>query len=103
MSSFCCRLHKLFSKNFLKNTIRVSNCFNPDQDRHSVGPGLSPSCLLRLSAYNKSPASKERVNYQLLREELSSGLENCTRPLVFTSGSSVRASGNCHLLARQDE
>ena len=22
------------------------------------------------------------------------GLENCTRPLVFTSGSSVRASGN---------
>ena len=33
----------------------------------------------------------------------SSGLENCTRPLVFTSGSSVRASGNCHLLARQDE
>ena len=35
--------------------------------------------------------------------ENSSGLENCTRPLVFTSGSSVRASGNCHLLARQDE
>ena len=32
-----------------------------------------------------------------------SGLENCTRPLVFTSGSSVRASGNCNLLARQDE
>ena len=33
----------------------------------------------------------------------SAGLENCTRPLVFTSGSSVRASGNYHLLARQDE
>ena len=31
------------------------------------------------------------------------GLENCTHPLVFTSGSSVRASGNCHLLARLDE
>ena len=31
------------------------------------------------------------------------GLENCTRPLVFTSGSLVRASGNCHLLARQYE
>ena len=41
------------------------------------------------SIYGKSP--------------FSSGLENCTRPLVFTSGSSVRASGNCHLLARQDE
>ena len=34
---------------------------------------------------------------------VTAGLENCTRPLVFTSGSSVRASGNCHLLARQDE
>ena len=33
----------------------------------------------------------------------TAGLENCTRPLVFTSESSVRASGNCHLLARQDE
>ena len=31
------------------------------------------------------------------------GLENCTRPLVFTSGSWVRASGNFQLLARQDE
>ena len=34
---------------------------------------------------------------------LTAGLENCTRPLVFTSESSVRVSGNCHLLARQDE
>ena len=34
---------------------------------------------------------------------MAAGLENCTRPLVFTSGSSVRASGNCRLLARQDE
>ena len=39
-------------------------------------------------------------NYTLFSQ---AGLENCTRPLVFTSGSSVRASGNCHLLARQDE
>ena len=31
------------------------------------------------------------------------GLENCTRPLVFTSGSWVRASGNFQLLAQQDE
>ena len=39
-----------------------------------------------------------------LKNQLNkSGLENCTRPLVFTSGSSVRASENCHLLARQDE
>ena len=65
ISRFCCQLHKLFSKIFLKNTIRVSNCFYPDQDRHSVGLGLGPSCLRKLSAYNKSPASKERVNYQL--------------------------------------
>ena len=36
-----------FSKNF-RNTIRVSNSLDPDQDRHSVGPVLVPSCLQRL-------------------------------------------------------
>ena len=31
------------------------------------------------------------------------GLEKSTRPLVFTSESSIRASGNLPWLARQDE
>ena len=32
----------------------VSNCLDPDQDRHSVGPYLGPNCLQRLSVDNKS-------------------------------------------------
>ena len=42
----------------------MSNSFDPDQDRHSVGPDLSPNCLQRLSADVKIAASKERVNAQ---------------------------------------
>ena len=36
-----------FSKNSFRNTIRVSNGFDPD---HSVGPDLGPNSLQRLSA-----------------------------------------------------
>ena len=39
-----------FSKNSIRNTIRVSNGLDPDQDRCSVGPDLDPNCLQRLSA-----------------------------------------------------
>ena len=57
---FFCRLwiyflNKLFQKKkSLRNTIRVSNSLDPDQDRRFVGPGLDPNCLQRLSADNKS-------------------------------------------------
>ena len=48
-----------FSKNSFRNTIRVSNGLDPDQDRHSVGPDLGPNCLQRKSADDKSgPAGK---------------------------------------------
>ena len=43
-----------FSKKSLRNTIRVSNSLDPDQDRLYVGPDLDPNCLQRLSAENKS-------------------------------------------------
>ena len=33
-----------------RNSFRVSNSMDPDQDRHSVGPDLGPNCLQRLSA-----------------------------------------------------
>ena len=39
-----------FSKNYFRNTNRVSNGLDPDQDRHFVGPDLGPNCLQRLSA-----------------------------------------------------
>ena len=48
-----------FSKNSFRNTIRVSKGWDPDQDRHSVGPDLGPNCLQRLSADNKVATSKD--------------------------------------------
>ena len=47
-----------FFQNYLKkkkirNTIRVLNGLDPNQDRHSVGPDMGPSRLHRLSADDK--------------------------------------------------
>ena len=39
-----------FSKNYFKNTIRVSDSLDPGQARHFVGPDLDRNCLLKLSA-----------------------------------------------------
>ena len=48
------RLKLTFSKNSFRNTIKVSNGLDPDEDRHFVGPDLGPNCLQRLSADVKS-------------------------------------------------
>ena len=45
---------QLFKKKSFRNTIRVSNGFDPDQDRHSVRPDLGPNCLQKISADDKS-------------------------------------------------
>ena len=45
----------IFYKKSLRNTIRVSNGLNPDQDWHSVSSDLGPNHLQRLSADNKHP------------------------------------------------
>ena len=50
-----------FKKKYFKNTIRVSNSLDPDQDRHNVGPDLGPTCLQRLSEMTKVTLSKERA------------------------------------------
>ena len=42
-----------FLKKSFRNTIRVSNGLDPDQD-HSVGPDLGPNCLQRFTADDKS-------------------------------------------------
>ena len=56
-SCFCCRLLTIFKVNFSKqsvrNTIRVSNRLDQDQDGRSVGPDQGPNCLQRLSADNE--------------------------------------------------
>ena len=54
-----------FKKNLsglIKNTIRVSNSLDPDQDLHYVGPDLGPNCFPRISADGEATGSKERVN-----------------------------------------
>ena len=43
-----------FQKNSFRNTIRVSNGLDRDQERHSVCPDLGPNCLQWLSADGKS-------------------------------------------------
>ena len=46
--------HSSLKINSFKNTIRVSNSLDPDQDRHSTSPDLGPDCLQRLSADDES-------------------------------------------------
>ena len=48
-----------FSKNYFRNTIRVPNGLDLDLDRRFVGSDLGPNCLQRISADDKSRASKE--------------------------------------------
>ena len=51
-----------FSKNYFRNTIRVTKSLDPDQDRHFVGPDLGPSCLQRLyQQTTEVDASRKRV------------------------------------------
>ena len=40
----------MFSKNSFWNTIRVTNCLDPDQARRFNRPAIGPNCLQRLSA-----------------------------------------------------
>ena len=48
-SCFCCRLLNIskltFSKNYFRNTIRISSILDLDQDRLSVDADLGPNCL----------------------------------------------------------
>ena len=50
----CLTFHNSFSNNSFRNTFRVSNDLDPDQDRSFGGPDLVPNCLQRLSADDKS-------------------------------------------------
>ena len=48
-----------FSKNSFRSTIRLSNNWDPDQDRHFVDPDLGPNCLRIYQQTTKVIASKE--------------------------------------------
>ena len=57
-----------FSKNSFRNPTRVSDGLDPDQDQHSVGPDLGPSCFQR----QKSPlAWKELKKHKLKKRTFS--------------------------------
>ena len=56
-----------------RNSIRVSNSLDPDQDRHYVRPDLSPNCLQRLSAGNKSHSYLQRVLKNLKKYSADTG------------------------------
>ena len=43
-----------FFQNILSGTLSLSNCLNPDQGQHSVGPDLGPNCLQWLSTDGKN-------------------------------------------------
>ena len=59
----CWVIFHTFVKKSFRNTIRVSNGLDPDEDQYSVSPDLEPQCLQRLSADDKSPlAWKEFKN-----------------------------------------
>ena len=44
----------IFQIVFFKNSFRVTNCLDPDQDRRSVGLDLCPKSLQRSFADDKS-------------------------------------------------
>ena len=48
----------VITKNSFKNTIRVYNGFDSDQDQHLVGPNLGPNCLQRLSELSEDDKSR---------------------------------------------
>ena len=45
---------RTFSKHSFRNSIRMTNGLDPDQDRRSVGPDLGPNCLKRLLTDDKT-------------------------------------------------
>ena len=49
-----------FSKNYFRNTIRVTNSFDSHQDQGFVGPDLHPNRLQRLSA---DDTDRQRVKF----------------------------------------
>ena len=55
------KINFFFSKNSLRNTIRVSNSLNPDQARHFVGHDLGKTVCKGYQQTTKVAASKERL------------------------------------------
>ena len=75
MSSAAFIQNNFYHHFFFRNTIRVSNCLDLDQDRHSVGPDLGPNCLQKLSADDKkSPLARKELREAKLTSWLKVGI-----------------------------
>ena len=56
--------NQLFQKESFRNSIRVPNDLDPDQDRLCVGPDLVPNCLRRFNQQTtKDAAGEESVKH----------------------------------------
>ena len=53
-----------FKNNFFKKKVRHKR-LGPDQDRCSIDPDLSPNCLQRLLADDKSPLARKELKQRL--------------------------------------
>ena len=50
-----------YDKNFLRNTIKVSNSLDPDLARHFVWPDLGPNCLQTTDRRQTTLVGKELI------------------------------------------
>ena len=67
--------NKFYHHFFFRNTVRVSNDLDLDQDQHFVGPDLGPNCLQKLSAGGKSrnKLGKRKKKPSLFQDEQTKG------------------------------
>ena len=79
-----------FSKNSFRNTSRVSNSLDPDQDGHSVGPDLVQTVCKGFQQMTEVVASKERVEKEH---------NQCVKQFGFTSSTTLSCAGpyNVHV------
>ena len=71
------------SKYSFRNTIRVSNGFDPDQDCRSVGPDLGPNCLQKISADDKSRRFNVVTDNENIKH-LTCKINNHSMPYLIT-------------------
>ena len=58
----------IFSKNYFRNTIRVSNILESDQDRQFVGPDLVPNCLHMLHVSDRLVKKEFKAQFSLCKK-----------------------------------
>ena len=87
-SCFCCHLLTFFfnSRNSFRNTIRVLNGLDKDQNRCSqlLSSNLGPNCLKRLSPDDKVAATKERDKKNLAFKVVALSVHTLTGYSIIT-------------------